>query len=105
MKTKHTPGPWGDLTMFGNNLTIGIDWPEDDERDHYLCEVTSGDPEELQGNAQLIRAAPELFKALQNYQLLIDYLRRTTNPEDWGRTGDWERLHREAAIAINKAGG
>lgn len=61
----HTPGPWGDLTIFANSLTIGIDWPEGDERDHYLCEVTSGDPDELEANARLIAAAPDLLEHLK----------------------------------------
>jgi len=54
-------------------------------------------------NAHLIAAAPDLLAALQNYQRLVAYLQRTTNPGEWATHGDWKRLQREADDAIAKA--
>lgn len=81
MSNKHTPGPWGELTMFDHNLTIGIDYPEGDDRDHYLAEVTCGDPDELEANARLIAAAPDLLAALQGIQSAWDENRLLTSDE------------------------
>ena len=68
----HTPGPWGPQTMFGHSLTIGIDYPAGDDRDHYLSEVTCGDPDELQANANLIQSAPDLLAAARAAYRLLD---------------------------------
>jgi len=72
--SKHTPGPWGEMTMSSNNLTIGIGYPEGDDRDHFLAEVTCGDPDELEANARLIAAAPQMLQALQALVLGMQYL-------------------------------
>ena len=90
--SKHTPGPWGGLTLLNGNLTIGIDWPEGDERDHFLCEVTSGDPAELEANAKLIAAAPELLEALMQIERMDG-------------TEHWWKYQEIARSAINKATG
>ncbi len=69
---RHTPGDWGPQTVFDGNLTIGIDYPEGDERDHYLCEITCGDPEELRANANLIWASPRMLAACRAAEKLLD---------------------------------
>lgn len=96
---KHTPGPWGPQTMFGHNLTIGIDYPEGDERDHYLAEVTCGDPDELQANANLIGASPELFAAALAAIKLLDSVAFVS------KEGDTDKPLRLLRAAIAKATG
>jgi hypothetical protein len=96
MSTKHTPGPWGPLTLLPDNLEIGIDYPDGDDRDHYLATVTCGDPDELQANAQLIAAAPELLAALAWIDRLVS--------RDEGCDGDdLEAISVKARAAIAKA--
>lgn len=97
--TKHTPGPWGAQAMYDNNLTIGIDYPEGDDRDHYLAEVTCGDPDELQANANLISASPELLAACKAALKLLDSVAFVANE------GDTKKPMRLLCTAIAKATG
>jgi hypothetical protein len=102
MSANHTPGPWtqGNAHGCGNGYAIcagacvvarvnGGGYP-----------VGIGRAPESDANARLIAAAPDLLAALRNYQLLVTYLQRTTNPEEWATHGDWNRLQAEAAAAI-----
>lgn len=59
---KHTPGPWGEVSDEFGNCQRGIEYPE--RRDHFLAVVQCGDPDELDANARLIAAAPDLLAAL-----------------------------------------
>ncbi|NLA66716.1 MAG: hypothetical protein GX856_00435 [Gammaproteobacteria bacterium] len=45
--------------------------------------------------------AEGLAQALRNYQRLVTYLRRTTNPEEWATHGDWNRLFERGAKALD----
>jgi len=66
MNAKHTLGPWGEVTEEFGHCERGIEYPDD--RDHYLAIVQCGDPNELEANARLIAAAPELLAALQEFE-------------------------------------
>lgn len=68
---KHTPGPWTILkqeTELGNNLTIVAPDPGDPQP-WYVAEVYKEcgqvPEEEVDGNANLIAAAPDLLYALK----------------------------------------
>lgn len=61
---KHTPGPWGEVSDEFGWCQRGVGYPDGDDRDHHLCVVQAGDPDELEANARLIAAAPELLDAL-----------------------------------------
>lgn len=45
----------------------------------------------------------ELVAALQEYQRLVAYLQRTTNPEEWATHGDWKKLQAGASAALARA--
>lgn len=61
----HTPGPWGGVTDEFGLCKRAIAYPEGDDRDHDLCVVQCGDPDELEANARLIAAAPDLLAACE----------------------------------------
>lgn len=69
--TPATPGPWGELVQF-HAFRIGIEYPEGDHRDHYMAVVECGDPDELETNARLMRAAPVLRARLREAADLLD---------------------------------
>jgi hypothetical protein len=84
--TKHTPGPWDacGCTIYSGEKRIGQTWDAEDD----------GLPApEMEANARLIAAAPELLEAFE------------------GMVADWERVHgmipqdHEARAAIAKARG
>lgn len=67
-KAQHTPGPWHVVTCVEDDPTTRYidDAPgEDGERGYYLAEVEHYDLQELEANARLIAAAPELLEALE----------------------------------------
>lgn len=43
----------------------------------------------------------KLTDALIEYQRLIDYLRRTTNPEEWATHGDFNKVYEQAQKALS----
>jgi hypothetical protein len=69
-----------------------------------VCSVNVRDPQHEE-RARLIGAAPELRAALEEYQRLVAYLQRTTNPEEWATHGDWKKLQAGAEAALAKARG
>ena len=88
-KSAHTPGPW--LISYhhegGTQIAIDDEPGMQGERDYDLATVTHGDPDELEANARLIAAAPELLEALIRCEAC------TTNDE----------VGRQARAAIAKA--
>ncbi len=78
-KTKHTPGPWHVTTWPGDadvpeGCSIGIDdrLGAEGGRDYYLATVVHGDPDELQANARLVAASPQLLAAAKVAYKLLD---------------------------------
>lgn len=53
--------------------------------------------------AKLRAANAELVAALREYQRLVSYLQRTTNPEEWATHGDWAKLQAGATAALARA--
>lgn len=90
---------YGDLTS-ALRLNTPAEW--DDERQH-VSEETDLALAEISRLQKAAAALPAVLAALQNYQRLVAYLQRTTNPEEWATHGDWKRLQREADAAIAKA--
>lgn len=58
-KTQHTPGPWGAYNLSKGNLVV-------ETRTGILVANISGDCPEVEANASLIAAAPELLAALKS---------------------------------------
>jgi hypothetical protein len=63
MKTQHTPGPWKfgsktDGDLYKRNIA-GVDG-------YHVAAVSSRDDHEVDANARLIAAAPDLLEALQD---------------------------------------
>lgn len=100
--TKHTPGPWAveiDIKQPKRAFTIkgGI---RDVARylsydDHIRWSDVSAKPEEVEANAHLISAAPELLDALENYLNVCKTGDFDKEPDAWNR----------ALAAITKARG
>ena len=64
---KHTPGPWG---VAPNRKQVLA--PHVIQRDNVLVRKLSGaTPEQVEANARLIAAAPELFEALEEVAALF----------------------------------
>ncbi len=68
---KHTPGPWAcSGPSYDNRLPVKIteivaDWSSDDDYSPTICEMPPNDgDEEIEANARLIAAAPDLLDAL-----------------------------------------
>lgn len=95
---RHTRGPWGALAELGS-YEIGVDYPEGDERDHYLCTVMCGDPDELLANARLIRAAPQMLDACRVAEKILDSVAFVSSEGD---TEEPLRLLREALRAVKE---
>lgn len=101
MKNKHTPGPWV-ARKIDFHVTIYTEAANYDQ--YQICEVWNAGPKtgddglliECNANADLIAAAPEMLKALQD----INYL--ATNPNS--ELGElFEQIKKLTSIAINKA--
>jgi len=69
---KFTPGPWGEISDEFGRCKRAIAYPDRDERDHDLCVIQCGDPDELEANARLIAAAPDLLIAARAAMRLLD---------------------------------
>lgn len=67
----HTPGPW--IVESGDSTSKFIyDNKGEDGYLGALATVEHGDPEELEANARLIAAAPELLAALETLLASVD---------------------------------
>jgi hypothetical protein len=73
---RHTPGPWGEVSDEFGKCKRSIAYPDGDDRDHDLCVVQCGDPDELEANARLIAAAPEMLAVLQD--MVVTFARADT---------------------------
>lgn len=73
MEIKHTPGPWRkqNHTILPNEFFITQDFFNESQRE-FICHVADGNQstEEIEANAKLIAAAPELLEALTKIVLL-----------------------------------
>jgi hypothetical protein len=71
-KIKHTPGPWAqhDETYCPGEIWGALDMNENGVRGIHIC--TLEDCVELQANAKLVAAAPELLEALEGLINLDD---------------------------------
>lgn len=111
MKTKHTPGPWkatrDPRTEY--NYTIGCKKGILAFTDSAGCSLT---PEEIEANARLIAAAPDLLAALQaltgnKHVSLGDLVYTVRENEGKGWDGKWVKAWgnavKLAATAIAKA--
>lgn len=103
MSAKHTRGPWhvtesgGDWSgMSGVSLGIDDAFGADGGRDYCLATVVHGDPDELQANARLIAAAPELLAVLQEMLPRFQDLRELAGFDE-------SALAEQARAAIAKA--
>jgi len=54
-------------------------------------------------SARRYAAHDELVAALRQYVATVQYLQRTTNPEEWATHGDWQTLEHRARAAMAKA--
>lgn len=72
---KHTPGPWRISRTSGMEIFINQDYDQPNRVPGYFAEVRrfTSDHEQVDANARLIAAAPELLEALE--QLVSDYER------------------------------
>lgn len=107
MKTTHTPGPWT-ARKIDYHVTI---FTEAINYDNYqICEVWNGGPkegnEELQkecnANADLIAAAPDLLKALED---LIEDIKSCSGGSDEFTLDQAMSLVDDAVKVVNKAKG
>jgi hypothetical protein len=86
-ETKWTPGPWSVGKSWADHLRSGIWWNapvfvgEDETHGNMLCKVVAGGPgglhstaEEIEANARLIAAAPDLYEALNKTSEFCDLL-------------------------------
>ena len=93
MSAKHTPGPWSLQTRQTQVYVSACDFQ--------IALLCDGDSSQIEANARLIAAAPDMLAALK------DALRSSRKDFEWGADGD--RQHREAYAeqfaAIDKAEG
>jgi hypothetical protein len=102
MNTTYTPGPWtakqdqdstGATTIRANGINICF-------LSYYNKGVKTLDPYEVEANARLIAAAPELLEALQNLVQFVEW-REDFIVEDHKEGED--NQYSEALTAIQKA--
>lgn len=93
MTTKHTPGPWETPGEDGGERVISYRTKKG--KRYTLAHVYDGETANMEANARLIAAAPELLDALEGV-LQVD-----CDSEDWHQDEAWER----AKNAIAKAKG
>lgn len=91
---KHTPGPWNcqRASAAGRNIICAENSPLD------ICVLSNRDKTQVQidANARLIAAAPELLTALKDMVAMMD------SGDEHGAGREW---HRQAIAAIAKAEG
>jgi len=99
--TEHTPGPWREVDGF----IVGGPWA--DGEFHDICDPRCAPPDDdnaamINANAQLITAAPNLLRGLQD--LLEDHKRMFAESHPHS-TIKWEECVevQQALAAINKA--
>lgn len=102
MSTKHTPGPWSANFTRLSGLAIGFHITDKKHGSlRPICEAYDKtgamDPDEIDANARLIAAAPELLNALQVLLSLHDARVDTADA--------WNISMEEARSAIAKATG
>lgn len=75
--SKHTPGPWRISRTSGMEIFISHDHDQPNRVAGYFAEVRrfTSDSEQVEANAQLIAAAPDLLEALID---LADWYREHT---------------------------
>jgi hypothetical protein len=64
MKTKHTPGPWYETGPYVQSAAIN--------EDNYVCRAEGDNPKQIEANAHLIAAAPDLLAELQDIAAFVD---------------------------------
>jgi hypothetical protein len=93
--SKHTPGPWAyqeDSDAY-THIVRG-------HNNRFICQLAQTTSAEIEANARLIAAAPELLEALSNFPSDADY---SSSDEFWKATVHWWLT--EAAPVIAKATG
>ena len=81
-KAKHTPGPW---TLDKGRMVLGPCWTGELKA---ICErVRGGSPQQVDANARLIAAAPELLQACKAVLIRLDYCTQAIT--DLRETADW----------------
>jgi hypothetical protein len=96
MSTQHTPGPWkfgskADSKFYKRNIS-GADG-------YHVAAVSSRNEHEVDANARLIAAAPDLLEALELCQSNISSLLASAHPKVYG---EWLTV---VSAAIAKATG
>ena len=100
MKTKHTKGEWGIRfkRRIGYNASHTIIYADKEGIAENICEF-DGQNKQIEANAKLIAAAPELLKALK----FLTNVANKDKPYVYDFTKDELKAHRMAIKAIKKA--
>lgn len=93
--SKHTPGPWEAGDVDGDDIYI---WSEGQKQFVGLASYEDGTQREVQANAHLIAAAPELLEACE----LAEQFWYADHPND---TVEAQQARRQLRAAIAKATG
>ena len=98
MKTQHTPGPWI-VTEYDGRGPMEVQSSENPGAS--LALVYAEHPDQMEPNARLIAAAPELLETLQNLvrEVIVHFEKKNMDT-----TGQIPAIH-NAKIAIFKATG
>jgi hypothetical protein len=97
---KFTPGPWiiGEKTSEDNIHCLKIS-----SRNNTLVDIRHGYTDEVEANARLIAAAPELLEALEKSALLLDHAGRELDDTSVG--DEIQDFLKQITVAIAKAKG
>ena len=105
-ETKHTPGPWVKRKFPTGRGGIPVWWILDSipDRDgqviaNAIC-YTAGTNDDVDANAALLEAAPDLLAACEKVLMNLDYLRAT-----WGDEGVTRTVADAVRAAVAKAKG
>lgn len=82
--SKHTPGPWSlwkDVCHGEHGMIT------DDAHARHIAQIKDGAPE-IEANARLIAAAPELLEAMQTYIAALDGWENTNKAERRVKTAE-----------------
>ena len=99
MTTQHTTGPWKRRTLQSQPI-VSTGWHIEGEDGASLAIVLGDKSAELQANARLIAAAPDLLEALEAAVGTIEYALQALEAPDKCHARD---VLEEARAAINKA--